>query len=76
MQKTVIVCTYIFNRVKYRRRMETEEKAKVVGAVWGDRIYSISCRASCFASVYLEEKDEFNLFFQIDRGKTASEARI
>ena len=32
-----------------RRRMKTEEKAKVVASVWGERIYSIPCRASCFA---------------------------
>ena len=31
---------------------------------------SIPCRVSCFASVDLKEKDEFNRFFQIDRGKT------
>ena len=36
---------------------------------------SIPCRVSCFASVDLKEKDEFNHFFQIDRGKTASAAR-
>ena len=32
-------------------------------------------RAGCFASVYLEERVQFNRFFQIDRGKTASAAR-
>ena len=30
---------------------------------------------TCFALVDLEEKDEFNLFFQTDQGKTASAAR-
>ena len=43
-----------------RKRMETEAKAKVVASVWGDNIYSISCRSSYFASVDLKEKDEFN----------------
>ena len=36
---------------------------------------SISCHVSCFALVHLKEKDEFNRFFQMDRGKTASAAR-
>ena len=34
---------------------ETEAKAKVVASVWGDRIYSVPCWASYFASVDLEE---------------------
>ena len=50
-----------------RRRIETEAKAKVVASVWGTEF--IPCRASCFASVDLEEKVEFILFFQIHRGK-------
>ena len=41
----------------------------------GGKICSISCCAIYFASVYLEEEDEFDRFFQIDRGKTASAAR-
>ena len=32
----------------HRRRIKTEEKAKVVASV-GGRIYSIPCPASCFA---------------------------
>ena len=65
--------------------MEREAQAKVVASVWGSRMYSIPCRASCFALVYFEETVEFNSFFQIDRlnstvfqtdrGKTASAAR-
>ena len=43
--------------------------------LFGDRIYSVPYRASCFASVDLEEKVEFILFFQLDQGKTASVAR-
>ena len=39
-----------------RRRMEREVKAKVVASVWGAEFISpIPCRASCFASVDLEE---------------------
>ena len=53
-----------------RRRMETEAKAKVVASVWWAEF--IPCRANCFASVDLEEKVEFILFFQTDQGKTAS----
>ena len=41
----------------------------------GGIFYSIPCCASYYASVHLEEKDEFNRFFQINRGKTASMAR-
>ena len=36
-------------RQSHRRRKKTEEKAKVVASVLGVRIYSISCRTSCFA---------------------------
>ena len=32
-----------------RRRIKTEDKAKVVASVWGESIYSIPCRAYCFA---------------------------
>ena len=38
-------------------------------------MYSILCRASCFAPIAKEKKDEFYLFFRIDRGKTAGAAR-
>ena len=38
-----------------RRSIYTEEKPKVVAAFLGDRIYSISCRASYFApGLYVE----------------------
>ena len=49
----------------HRRRMETEEKGKGRRICLGGKIYSIPCRASCFASVDLEEKNEFNLFMQV-----------
>ena len=39
------------------------------------RFCLIPCRASCFALVDLEETVEFILFFQTDRGKTASAAK-
>ena len=58
-----------------RRRMEREAKAKVVASVWGADFVQFPCRASCFASVDLEETVEFILFFQIDRCKIASAAR-
>ena len=45
--------------------MEREAKAKVVASVSGGKICSISCRASCFAFVYLDETFEFNGFLQI-----------
>ena len=43
---------------QYRRRVNTEEKAKVVAAAWGGRIDSIPCRASYFAPVWFDEKEE------------------
>ena len=59
----------------HRRRSDTQAKAKVGTSVWGGKIYSIPCRASCFALVYLEENFELIIFFQIDREKTASAVR-
>ena len=39
-----------FMEGKHRSRIKTKEKSKVVASVWGGgRIYSIPCRASCFA---------------------------
>ena len=48
--------------MNHRRRMETEGRTKVVTSIWGGggKISSIPCRASCFASVYLEETVEFS----------------
>ena len=75
--------------VKHRRRIKTEEKAKVVASVWGKNLFNC-CHASYFAyddlnyRVYmwnkghkddLKAKDEFILFFKIVIGKTASAAR-
>ena len=71
-----VQCTYTCLLVQYiqkcqlrirnrHRRMEREAKANVIAFVWGGRFYSIPCRASCFTSVDLEEKDVFNRFFQI-----------
>ena len=50
----------------HRRRIDTEGKAKVVAPVWGGRICSIPCRASCFVLVVLKETVELNRFFKID----------
>ena len=54
----------------YRRRMETEAKAKIVASVWKAKLIQFLAApcASCFASVDLKEKDEFNLFFQMELG--------
>ena len=40
----------------------------------GDRICSIPFRACCFVLVYLKEKVEFILFFQIDHCKNSYSA--
>ena len=45
------------------KRIELEDKAKGRRLCLGGKICSISCRASCFASVDLEKLDEFDLFF-------------
>ena len=48
----------------HKRRINTEEKALFVTAVWTielrDRIYSIPCRASYFALGWFEDKDEWH----------------
>ena len=36
--------------VSHRRRIYTEEKAKVVAAVWGTEFIPFLCRASCFVT--------------------------
>ena len=61
----------------HRRRIYTGTKAKVVASDRGGRQNLVNSlpRNSYFASVALQEKDEFNLFFQINRGKTATAAR-
>ena len=46
---------------KQKRRIKTEEKAKVVAAAWEDRINSMSYYASYFAPERFEEKDDFVL---------------
>ena len=57
--------------LEHRRRIELEDKAKVVAPDWGQN----PCRASCCASVFLKQMVELNHLFQKDQGKTASAAR-
>ena len=47
------------NDIAHRRRINTEEKVKVVAAVWGDRMDSIPCRTGYFSPGWFEEKDEW-----------------
>ena len=47
--------------ISYRRSITTEEKAKVVATVWGDRNESLSCNSYCKRMIV--ERDEFVLFF-------------
>ena len=47
-----------------RRRIKTEEKAKVVAAVWGDKFIQFLA-AQAFMPRTILKKDEFILFFQI-----------
>ena len=42
----------------HRRRIELEEKAKIVASDWGTESLPRCC--SCFASVYLKQLVEFN----------------
>ena len=51
---TVLMTQYI------EKRINTEEKAKVADALWGDRIYSIPCLASYSAPGRYDEKDELH----------------
>ena len=55
--------------------METEAKAKVVAPVWGTEFIQFLAALAILPRSILEEYNEFNIFFQIDRGKTASAAR-
>ena len=50
-------------------------KIQVVASVWGAELIKFLGASSYFAFVDLEEQDEFNLFFQINRDKTARAAR-
>ena len=59
----------------HRRRMEREAKAKVVEYVWG-KICFTSFRASCFASVYLEETVEFNRFFPTVNSRSTESKKL
>ena len=48
-----------------RIRIFTEEKAKVVAASWGDRITSIPCRASYFATKRVDEQADLHPILQL-----------
>ena len=47
-----------------RRRIKTEEKAKIVAAVWGDKFIQVLA-AQAFMPRTILKKDEFILLFQI-----------
>ena len=68
IKKTVHPCSphqkhSFYNIGTHRRRIKTEEKAKVVTAVWGTELIQIYCRASYFAQGLFEQRDHFILFF-------------
>ena len=52
-----------------------EKQRQRSSPLFGGRIFLTSCRGRCFVSVDLEEKDELQVLYQIDRGKTASAAK-
>ena len=52
-------------------RLELEDKGKVVASVWGTE--SLPRKMFCLGQ--FEKKDEFDLSFQIDQGKTANATR-
>ena len=56
--------------MEYIEERWREKPRQRLSHLFGDRIYSVPYRASCFASVDLEEKVEFILFFQIDNAIT------
>ena len=53
-------CTHMY----CSRRMEREAKQRS-SRLFGDKLYSIPCGASCFGSVHLDEKDEFILLLWV-----------
>ena len=63
--------------VGFEAETKDGERSKDKGrrVCFGDKIYSIPCRARCFTSVDLAETVEFNRFFQLDRVKIDSAAR-
>ena len=42
-----------------------EKQKQRSSRLFGDKLYSIPCGASCFGSVHLEEKDEFILLLWV-----------
>ena len=50
--------------VQYRRKMETEGKAKVVPSVWGTKFVQFLAALAVFFDL---KETEFNRFFQIGR---------
>ena len=48
------------DRVNHMKNDGDRSKGKCRRVCMGDRIFLIPCQAICFASVVLEEKDEFN----------------
>ena len=60
--------TYVIH-IHYRRRIYTEEKAKVVAAVWRPTLFNFLL----FALGWYEENDEFILFFTSSRLKDLKE---
>ena len=68
----------------HRRRIRTEEKAKVVASVWEEEFIQFLATLAVLPMTILnnrmhqddlKEKDEFNLFIKIILVKTASTAR-
>ena len=51
----IVSCVLCRVGVNHRRMIYTEEKAKVIAAVWGNRIYSIRCSAGYFEPGQFEE---------------------
>ena len=44
----------------HRRRINTEEKAKVVADVWGTEFVQFLCRTNCFALGRFEKQNELH----------------
>ena len=62
-------------RTQHRRRMGTEEKAKVVASVWGTEFVQFLATLAVLPRSMWKNRMNSTFSFNIDQGKTASAAR-
>ena len=52
------ICLFLFLHIDQRSRIKTEEKAKVIAAVWGKELIQFLAALAIFHQDDFEEKDE------------------